>query len=55
MNDNPRNKKLIRAAMIGVCIVVVIIFAFAIGKRLKTKHEQENTISSMSRTVSEIE
>lgn len=55
MNNNPRTKKLIRAAMIGVCIVVLIIFAFAIGKRLKTKREQENRISSMSQTVSEIE
>jgi cell division protein FtsB len=55
MNNNPRTKKLIRAAMIGVCIVVLIVFAFAIGKRLKTKREQENRISSMSQTVSEIE
>lgn len=55
MNIDSKNKKLIRAAMIGVCIVVLIIFAFAIGKRIKTKHEQENTISSMSQTVSEIE
>ena len=55
MNNNPRTKKLTRAAMIGVCIVVLIVFAFAIGKRLKTKREQENRISSMSQTVSEIE
>ena len=55
MNIDSKNKKYIRAAMIGVCIVVLIIFAFAIGKRIKTKREQEKTISSMSQTVSEIE
>ncbi len=55
MSDNPRNKKLIRAAAAAICIIVLIVFAFAIGKRLKTRREQENTINSMSQSVSEIE
>ncbi|MBR6361024.1 MAG: septum formation initiator family protein [Clostridia bacterium] len=55
MNNNPRNKKLIRAGLVCLCAAVLIIFAFAIGKRIRTRHEQENTISSMSQTVSEIE
>lgn len=47
-----RKTKLIIAAV--VVLVVFIMFGVVVGKRLHTKHQQEETISSMEESVTQI-
>ena len=51
---NGSDKKIIIAAVAVISIVLIAIFVFAVGKRLKRKSEQENQIESLKQTVSEI-
>ncbi len=48
-------KRIAAALTIVISLLLIAVFVFAVGKRLRTKAEQENKIESLSQTVKDIE
>ena len=50
-----KNNRLLKIGAAILCIIIIIMFAFAVGKRLKIKRTQEEEISSLKQSITQIE